>query len=146
MRVIAFDVGAQRTGVAVSDATQTLARPLKVLRGAHVLHEAIAVVREFEAEDGVAAIVIGLPLRLDGSPTDQTPRARAFAGAIGSRVSHPIHLQDERLTSVEADERLSATDRDWRSRKKKLDAAAAAIILQDYLDAQERARAIAGRG
>lgn len=145
MRVIAFDVGAQRTGVAVSDAMQILASPLRVLRGAHVLHDALAIIREFDAEDGVEAIVIGLPLRLDGTPTDQTPRARAFAGALGTRVSLPIHLQDERLTSVDAEERLAATDHDWRSRKQKLDAAAAAIILQDFLDARARARGVAGR-
>jgi len=145
MRIVAFDVGAQRTGVAVSDATQTLASPHGVLRGAHVLHEALAVIRAFDAEDGVEAIVVGLPLRLDGEPTEQTPRCRAFAGALGTRLSIPIHLQDERLTSVDADERLSVTDRDWRSRKAKLDAAAAAIILQDFLDARARARDIAAR-
>ena len=144
MRMIAFDVGAQRTGVAVSDATQTLASPFRVLRGVHVLHEALAIIRDLEAEDGVEAIVIGLPLHLDGTPTGQTPRARAFAGALGSRLSLPVHLQDERLTSVDAEERLAATDRDWRSRKQKLDAAAAAIILQDFLDARARARGLAG--
>ena len=136
MRIVAFDVGAQRTGVAVSDATQTLASPHGVLRGAHVLHEALAVIRAFDAEDGVEAIVVGLPLRLDGEPTEQTPRCRAFAGALATRLSIPIHLQDERL---------SVTDRDWRSRKAKLDAAAAAIILQDFLDARARARDIAAR-
>ena len=63
-----------------------------------------------------------------------TPRVAAFADALGRATSLPIVLQDERLTSREAESRLATTDKDWRSRKTRLDAAAAAVILQDYLD------------
>ena len=59
----------------------------------------------------------------------------AFVEALRARIAAPVALQDERLSSVEAESRLALRDRDWRSRKKKLDAAAAAVILQDYLDA-----------
>jgi putative pre-16S rRNA nuclease len=139
MRTVGLDIGERRIGVAVSDATGTLARPLGVLRPAGLDVDALdVVVREIARlageEDSVGAIVIGLPRRLDGTPTDMTPRVEQFARALGAKTSLPVALQDERLSSREAESRLALRDKDWRSRKAKLDAAAAAIILQDYLD------------
>ena len=139
MRTVGLDIGERRIGVAVSDATSTLARPLGVLRSAGLDGDALdVVVREIARlageEDGVGAIVIGLPRRLDGTPTEMTPRVEQFARALGAKTSLPVALQDERLSSREAESRLALRDKDWRSRKAKLDAAAAAIILQDYLD------------
>ena len=139
MRTVGLDIGERRIGVAVSDATSTLARPLGVLRSAGLGRDALdVVVREIARlageEDGVGAIVIGLPRRLDGTPTEMTPRVEQFARALGAKTSLPVALQDERLSSREAESRLALRDKDWRSRKAKLDAAAAAIILQDYLD------------
>lgn len=136
MRVVAFDVGARRTGVAVSDASGTLARPLETLAGADVVGAAVALIERLAGEDeGLAGVVVGLPLRGDGRETQGTPLARAFATALARRVAVPVVLQDERLSSVEAEARLSVNERDWRRRKGRLDAAAAAVILQDYLDA-----------
>ena len=139
MRVVAFDVGERRIGVAVSDATLTLARPAGVLRPASLGNAAVQLVadevtRLAGEEDGVSTIVVGLPRRLDGSPTTLTTRVKAFATELGRVTRLPIVLQDERLTSREAESRLAATEKDWRVRKRHLDAAAAAIILQDYLD------------
>jgi putative Holliday junction resolvase len=88
--------------------------------------------------EGLERLVVGLPRRLDGSPNEMTPRVQAFARALGQRTALPVVLQDERLTSIEAESRLAERDTDWRTRKKRLDAAAAAIILQDYLDSQPR--------
>ena len=85
-------------------------------------------------EDGLAAVVVGLPRRLDGTPNDLTARVEAFADRLRARVGVPVVLQDERLTSAEAESRLARRERDWRTRKARIDAAAAAIILQDYLD------------
>jgi putative Holliday junction resolvase len=142
VRTLGVDLGAKRTGVAITDASGTLARPLEVL---HVVSgkaaQAVATLVERLAaeEDGLEAIVVGLPRRLDGSANDQTPVVLAFVEALRGIVRVPVALQDERLTSVEAESRLALRDRDWRSRKKKIDAAAAAIILQDYLD-ERRAR------
>jgi putative Holliday junction resolvase len=144
MRAIAFDVGRKRTGVAVSDATGTLARPVTVL-GPGAVDEAVALIVSLREEpDGLGAVVVGWPRRLDGSDTGETPHVRAFAQAIEAATGLPVTLQDERLTSVEADERLAEREPDWRVRKQKLDAAAAAIILQDYLDARARERALVG--
>ena len=139
MRTVGFDIGERRIGVAVSDATGTLARPLGVLRPTGLDIDALDVVvgeiaRLAGEEDGVGAIVVGLPRRLDGTPTEMTPRVEQFARALGAKTSLPVTLQDERLSSREAESRLALRDKDWRSRKAKLDAAAAAIILQDYLD------------
>jgi len=139
MRIVGLDIGERRIGVAVSDATGTLARPVVTLRPAGLEIDALSVVaseiaRLAEEEDGVGAIVIGLPRRLDGTPTEMTPRVEQFARRLESTTALPVALQDERLSSREAESRLALTDKDWRSRKARLDAAAAAVILQDYLD------------
>jgi len=143
VRLVGLDVGERRIGVAISDATLTLARPLTVLQIARL--DAAAVARAAEEigrlaaeDDGVAAIVVGLPRRLDGRPNDLTAGVQSFASQLGARTGLPVALQDERLTSVEAESRLAERDKDWRSRKKRLDAAAAAIILQDHLDGLPR--------
>jgi putative holliday junction resolvase len=136
-------VGERRIGVAISDATRTLARPVAVLQigrldAAAVARAADEIGRLAAEDDGVEAIVVGLPRRLDGRPTELTGGVQAFASQLGVRTGLPVALQDERLTSVEAESRLAVRDKDWRSRKKKLDAAAAAIILQDHLDGLPR--------
>jgi putative Holliday junction resolvase len=123
----------------VSDVTGTLARPVRVLKTSGLegdaVERAVAEVARLAAEeDGLASLVVGLPRRLDGTPSDLTPRVEAFAAALHARTALPVVLQDERLTSHEAESRLALRERDWRERKKQLDAAAAAIILQDYLD------------
>ena len=138
-RSVCFDVGERRIGVAISDATGTLARPVGVLatRALDVAaaHLAADEVKRLDAEEeGVDTIVVGLPRRLDGSPNHMTPRVEAFAAQLRERTGLSVVLQDERLSSREAESRLALRDKDWRSRKERLDAAAAAIILQDYLD------------
>ena len=138
-RIAALDVGERRIGVAISDVTQTLARPVGVIQtsglDADALDRAAAELARLAAEeDGLATLVVGLPRRLDGSPNDMTPRVQAFAARLGERPELPIILQDERLTSREAESRLALREKDWRVRKTRLDAAAAAIILQEYLD------------
>ena len=137
-RVLAVDVGARRVGLAISDATATLARPLEaiVVRSAADAVERVArrIADLASQEDGVSTIVVGLPVRLDGTPSEQSARVGTFIEALRQQTTIPIVVADERLTSREAESRLAVRERDWRKRKKKLDAAAAAIILQDYLD------------
>ncbi len=137
VRVLALDLGLRRIGLAISDASGTLARPLEVIEvsGPGQLERVAAVIaRLADEDDGLAQVVVGLPSRLDGTPNAQTPVVLAFVEALKGRIAQPVALQDERLSSIEAESRLALRDRDWRSRKKKLDAAAAAVILQDYLD------------
>lgn len=136
--MLGIDVGDRRVGLAISDATQTLARPLTTLTVSGHRDAVAQVAAEIERlaaeEDGLASIVAGLPVGLDGSPGEQTARVVAFLDLLAARTTLPIARVDERLTSREAESRLAVRERDWRKRKERLDAAAAAIILQEYLD------------
>jgi putative Holliday junction resolvase len=140
MRILGVDVGRRRIGLAISDASGTLARPLETLTMTGLVPEravdrvAAAVASLASEEDGLAAIVVGLPAHLDGSASDETLRVASFIDELKQRTIIPIVAEDERLTSREAESRLALRQRDWRKRKSKLDAAAAAVILQDYLD------------
>lgn len=142
MRVLGVDYGRRRIGLAVSDASGALARPWKTIdAGASPVDSAGRIAaaldqarRETFDDFQVGAVVVGLPRRLNGDDTHGTGPARALATALAVRVGLPVHLQDERLSSHEADARLAEREPDWRVRKRQLDAAAAAIVLQDYLD------------
>jgi putative Holliday junction resolvase len=140
MRVLGVDFGQRRIGLAVSDETALLARPWQTVpAGATPGESASAIVARLAGDTELgpfAAIVVGLPRRLNGADTDQSEPARACARALGELTGLPVHLQDERLSSLEADQRLAERERDWRRRKAQLDAAAAAVILQDYLDSR----------
>ena len=133
-----MDVGARRVGLAISDASRTLARPLETIA---VRSEADAVERvarriaDLHKEDeGIATIVVGMPSSLDGDATPQTARVTAFIAQLAKRTPLPIATEDERLTSREAESRLAVREKDWRKRKKQIDAVAASVFLQDYLD------------
>ena len=88
-------------------------------------------------DDGIGEVVVGLPRRLDGTASEQTRFVEVFIAALRSRIRSPFMTEDERLSSHEAESRLALRERDWKKRKAQLDAAAAAVILQDYLDRRE---------
>lgn len=142
MRIVGIDLGQRRIGLAISDGSATLARPLRTLergssdeRAVDLLQAALEQIdAELKGDDEVGCLVVGLPTRLDGTPGDQTARVKQVVALLSARLAVPIVWQDERLSSLEADERLAVRERDWRKRKAKLDAASAAVILQDYLD------------
>jgi len=147
-RIVGLDVGERRIGVAISDATRTLARPLKTLQTTGLDGDALDVTaaemaRLASEEDGVASIVIGLPRHLDGSASEMTPRVERFGARLRARLDLPVAFQDERLTSREAESRLARREKNWRARKARLDAAAAAIVLQDYLELHADVRPVA---
>jgi len=147
VRFLGVDFGQRRIGLALSDASGLLARPWMTLAAAGTPDGSARLVTEWlagrrrEGDEAVAelgGIVVGLPRRLGGTDTGQTGAARAFADGLSRESGMPVHLQDERLSSYEAEQLLAERERDWRKRKLKLDAAAAAVILQDYLDARAR--------
>jgi putative Holliday junction resolvase len=141
VRVVGIDLGERRIGVAVSDPSGTLARPLKTIeRGrsdADAVEQIRATIAELAADEEVGSVVVGLPTRLDGSPNHQTQRIVTMVQLLAARLPVPVNTCDERLSSREAEERLALREKSWRKRKAKLDAAAAAVILQDYLDARQ---------
>jgi putative pre-16S rRNA nuclease len=143
VRVLGIDYGRRRIGLALSDATGLLARPWKTLEpGAGAGRVAAALAAEIAAlaadADGLSAVAMGYPRRLNGDPNDQTVAVQKVVSELRALVDVPIVLQDERLSSREAESRLARSEKDWRKRKPLLDAASAAVILQDYLDAQPR--------
>lgn len=136
MRVLGVDYGERRIGIALSDPTGTLATPLTTLtyrRGKRIpIKEIERIARDAEVE----RIVIGLPLDLSGAETARCATVRRLGGTLSDRLSVPVEYVDERFTSVEAEQlvRSSGLRKLERERKERVDAAAAALILQSWLD------------
>ncbi len=131
MKFLAIDYGSRRTGLAVCDPSQTICSPLAVLDSTRDL---IAQITEFIKTENAEAVVIGLPLNMDDSEGPQAKSVRAFAADLAKSIEIQIHLQDERLTSFAADEKLDMTDLSPAQKKQRRDAVAAADILQTFLD------------
>ncbi len=139
MRIMAVDLGKVRTGLALSDSGAFLASPLCVLREPHpdrLLERVAKEARDRQAEE----IVVGLPVNMDGSEGESARGARAFADALRERTGLPVVLRDERGTTVSAHGYLNVTDTRGQKRKALVDAVAATIILQDYLDYRRNQR------
>lgn len=141
-RILAIDPGEKRIGVAAADLRTRLAVPITTIdAGADPVEAVTQLAREQDAQ----ALVVGLALTLSGARGPQAQRAQALADALAGRLDIPVHTWDERLTSAEARHRLprpgrrtARTGPSARKRRPKgdLDAMAAAIILQAYLDSQ----------
>ncbi|MDQ7844818.1 MAG: Holliday junction resolvase RuvX [Armatimonadota bacterium] len=139
-RVLALDVGTRRIGVAVSDPTGTIAHSHAVLprtSWADLLRR----LRRIIADQEVERVVVGLPLRLDGREGPAAEEARAFARRLRRELPLPVVLQDERLSTAEAERAMVLQDARRGVRRRRRDAVAAAIFLQTYL---ERCRRDAG--
>ena len=131
MRYLAIDYGSKRTGLAICDPAETIASPLTVIQGQKELLKKIADIVEAE---NVEAIVLGLPLNMDGSTGPQAELVFKFADQLKAHLDIPILFQDERLSTFTAEEKLSRTEFTRKKKKKRLDAIAAAEILQVFLD------------
>jgi putative Holliday junction resolvase len=136
-RVMAIDWGEARIGLALSDETRTLATPHATLhekdKGRQVAR-VVALIAELE----VSEVIVGLPLHMDGTDTTSTRPATKYAEKLAGLVKVPVSLVDERLTSIAAEERLAeAGRRPGRADKGRLDSAAAAVLLQGWLDARK---------
>jgi putative Holliday junction resolvase len=131
MRYLAIDYGTKRTGLAICDAAETIASPLAVIHGQKGLLKKIADIVEAENAE---AVVLGLPLNMTGSDSFQTRLVRKFAEQLKGHLSVAVHLQDERLSSFGAEEKLAPADFTRGKRKKRIDAVAAAEILEAFLE------------
>jgi putative holliday junction resolvase len=142
MRALGIDYGRKRIGLALSDPTGLLARPWKTIAAAGFERQVMELSREIaslrDEADGLAVVVVGLPRRLSGEANDQTALVQSLVERLARATPVRVALQDERLSSREAEQLLARREKDWRKRKPLLDAAAASVILQDYLDAQPR--------
>ena len=138
MRFLSVDLGDKRTGLATGDSITRLAGPLDVIElpltaaddGARLLD---AIVKVIDA-DRPAAIVIGLPFNMDGTEGPAAKKVRDFAARLMQRTNVPVHFQDERLTTREADWTMAQSGLTHAQKKARRDALAAAAILQDYLN------------
>lgn len=133
MRYLALDLGDRRIGVAVSDTLGMIARPLEVFqrtsREADFSH-----IRGLVEDYQVDALVVGLPINMDGTEGQQAAWVRDYTAELADEILAPISLWDERLTTEEAKDIMRAQGK--APRKDWIDAVAAAVILQSYLDAQ----------
>jgi putative Holliday junction resolvase len=131
-RVLGLDLGQSRIGVAISDDRGRVAVPFGTVHtGAP---EDVKAIARIVAENGVSEVVVGLPLNLSGESGASAHRARAFANALEGFLGIPIALQDERLSTVEAERALRAAGVSGRRRRSLADQSAAVVILQAYLD------------
>jgi putative holliday junction resolvase len=141
LRYLCLDPGRKRIGVAVSDETGLIASPVGVIQvgernRAQVLQQVLRYIEQEEA----GKLIIGLPLHMNGDEGIEAARAREFARQLSRLTKIPIDFMDERLTSVEADRLMQEAGIKREKRKARIDARAAAIILQTYLDAERSER------
>jgi putative Holliday junction resolvase len=135
MRILALDHGSKRLGVALSDPTGTLAKPLPFLpaKGDAKLAREVAALA---AKEEAGLILLGLPRHMNGSLGESAAQVQAFAAALGQATKIPVKLVDERLSTVQASRQLREAGRDARAQRSRIDSEAAAVLLQAYLDAQ----------
>ncbi len=133
-RVLGLDVGERRIGIAMSDPLGLSAQPLQVLERRGPVQDVRAIAALVKAHEA-RAVVVGVPYTLRGTESEQTQRVLAFVEQVRAAVPAPIHLMDERLTSVQGERDLIAmgTRREAR-RKGRVDQVAAQLILQTYLE------------
>lgn len=131
MRYLAIDYGTKHTGVAICDPSETIVSPLAVIEGQKDLLNRI--VKLIETEN-VGAVVLGLPLNMDDSTGPQAKLVLQFADQLRNHLSIPIHFQDERLTSFAAEQKSAPLESRGKKKQKRLDAIAAAAILEAFLE------------
>lgn len=134
-RAVGVDYGSKRIGIAATDPLGIAARPLEVIvlpPGPAAADRIAEIARDRDAE----ILVFGMPFNMDGSEHSSAKRVRAFARLCEQRTKLPVAFVDERLTTVEAERHMSARGIGWREAKSRIDAVAAAVLLQDWLEGQ----------
>jgi len=137
-RILALDWGVRRFGVARSDETQTLATPLETLVRREGKRFPMPRFLELVAEAEAVGIIVGLPLGLDGGEKENAAAARELAALVGNRTELPVEMVDERFTTVAALDAIQEVGGSTRGRKGDVDALAASILLQGFLDGRKK--------
>ena len=131
MRYLAIDYGTKRTGLAICDPSETFVSPLTVINSdKNVINK----IHELIERESIKAVVLGLPLNMDGSKGPQARRTIDFSKQLRNRLEIPVYFQDERLSSFTAREMMAEAELTQKKKKKRLDAVAAAQILEAFLD------------
>jgi putative Holliday junction resolvase len=136
-RLMALDLGEKQIGVAISDELQMIARSHSVIQRTSRAAD-FAQIKEIAGTEGVGALVVGLPVELDGAEGPLARWVRDYAAALGEHLKLDVTFWDESFTSKQASASMRARGIRARDQKEWIDAVAAAFILQDYLDAQRR--------
>ena len=137
MRVLGIDLGSKRLGIAASDRSGTIASPLTVLQRCGSQGGDHRNIAKIVVEEEAVAIVVGLPLNMDGSEGKAAQSARAEVERMATVVGVPVYVHDERLTTVAADRVMMEQNMNAQARRKVVDKWAAAVILQAWLDSRE---------
>lgn len=133
MKIMAVDLGKVRTGIAVCDESEMLASPITVIHE-HNEERLLEKIKQVIAEQRPKLLVVGLPRNMDGSEGESAQRCRAFGEKLKEYTQLPVEMRDERGTTITAHGYLNTTDTRGKKRKAVVDAVAATIILQDYLN------------
>lgn len=140
MRMMGLDYGSTTVGVAMSDALGYTSQPKETIvrEKENHLRRTLAKIAELTEENEIGLIVLGRPVRMDGTDGTRVAKTEEFREALEKRVNVPIVWQDERLTTVEADEILEEMGIPRSERKKYIDSIAASIILRDYMNGEKK--------
>ena len=136
MRVLGIDLGSKRIGIAISNFEGTVATPYEVVHRSGDRARDHRAILELATEAGVEALVVGLPLSLDGSVGPAARAALAEVSELGDTTGLPVETYDERLTTVTADRSLLEQNLNAKARRKVVDQVAAAVMLQAWLDSR----------
>ncbi len=137
MKILGLDVGKRRIGLAISDDLSITAQGLESIECVEPSKD-IARIAKIAEENGVSEIVMGLPLNMNGTQSQQTKDVLDFLERLSAAVKIPVKTQDERLTSVQADRAMLEADLSRKKRRALSDMVAAQLILQSYLDSRKR--------
>jgi putative Holliday junction resolvase len=136
-RLLGFDYGRARIGVAMTDPRQIIVSPAFVMPVEKKLIQAVKNIKiKTDPSGPFEALVVGLPLLLNGKEGEMALEAKAFAKLLETEFNLPVFLWDERLTSAQADRLMKEDDRSRKQRAQGMDTLAATLILQNYLDAK----------
>lgn len=140
MRIMGLDYGSRTVGVAVTDDLLLTAQPVETIKrdSENKLRRTLARIEEIIREKEVGEIVVGLPLNMDDTEGERALKTLAFAEKLKNRTGLPVHMQDERLSTVAAEETLTEMGVKGRDMKQYVDKIAAAYILEDYLNGREK--------
>ena len=134
--MLGIDLGSKRIGIATSDRSGTIATPYTVLMRCGSMGGDHRNIAKMVVEEEAEAVIIGLPLNMDGSEGKAAQAARVEAARMATVVGVPVHVHDERLTTVEADRVLTEQKMNAQARRRVVDKVAAAVMLQSWLDTQ----------